>query len=181
MLTLVIGGSGSGKSEYAENLLVSSGQGPLVYVATMWFDPNDAECVRRIERHRNLRRNKGFSTRECPVDLEKLALEPGSRVLLECLSNLTANEMFAGPKPRTVRETTEKICQGLERLIGLCSEVCVVSNDIFGDGIAYDEGTMAYMEALGAVNRFLAARVGRVVEVVYSIPVEKGKKKDECD
>ena len=181
MLTLVLGGSGSGKSEYAENLLVSSGQGPLVYVATMWFDPNDVECVKRIERHQNLRKDKGFSTLECPVDLEKLPVEPGSRVLLECLSNLTANEMFAGPKPRTAEETAGKICQGLKRLMELCPEVCVVSNDIFGDGVTYDEGTMAYMEALGAVNRYLAARAGRVVEVVYSIPVEKGKKNDECD
>lgn len=181
MMTLVFGGSGSGKSEYAENLLISSGQGPYVYVATMWFDPNDAECVRRIERHRKMRQNKGFFTLECPVDLEKLPIEPGSRVLLECLSNLTANEMFAEPGPRTVNETVEKICRGLERLMELSEEVCVVSNDIFGDGITYDEGTIAYMEALGAVNRFLAARADRVVEVVYSIPVEKGKKKDECD
>ena len=35
MIVLVIGGSGSGKSEYAENLAVSLRQDSLIYIATM--------------------------------------------------------------------------------------------------------------------------------------------------
>lgn len=177
MLTLVLGGSGSGKSEYAENLMVSRraalGESPVSmhYIATMWFDQSDEECVRRIERHRSMRRDKGFSTIECPADLEQAEVERGSIVLLECMSNLVANEMFAGNGVNDPKAVAAKVQQGIDRLLHLCQEVCVVSNDIFGDGIDYDPGTMAYLEALGLVNRSLAAGADEVTEVVYSIPV----------
>ena len=67
MLILVSGGAGSGKSEFAEGLVTSSGLGQRVYLATMrvW----DAESVRRVERHRQMRAGKGFETLECPENL----------------------------------------------------------------------------------------------------------------
>ncbi|WP_349666699.1 bifunctional adenosylcobinamide kinase/adenosylcobinamide-phosphate guanylyltransferase, partial [Lacrimispora sp.] len=48
MTSLIIGGSGSGKSEYAENLAVSLGGDRKVYIATM--KPWDEECRNRILR-----------------------------------------------------------------------------------------------------------------------------------
>ena len=46
MFTLVIGGAASGKSEYAESLLLGA-PGPRYYLATM--EPmEDAECRARI-------------------------------------------------------------------------------------------------------------------------------------
>lgn len=186
MLTLVLGGSGSGKSEYAENLMVSRRESleqklcpiSMHYIATMWFDPNDEECVRRIERHRRMRRNKGFSTIECPVFLEKAEVKAGSLVLLECMSNLVANEMFSCGGVQEPEAVVAKVQRGIDRLAAVCREVCVVSNDIFGDGIEYDRGTMAYIKALGLVNQYLAARADAVTEVVYGIPVPvKGQEK----
>ena len=62
MFTLVIGGAASGKSEYAESLLLGR-PGPRYYLATM--EPAaDGECRARIERHRALRAGKGFATIE---------------------------------------------------------------------------------------------------------------------
>ena len=92
MLILVSGGAGSGKSEFAEGLVTSSGLGQRVYLATMrvW----DAESVRRVERHRQMRAGKGFETLECPENLAGLTLPSGCAALLEDLSNLTANEFF---------------------------------------------------------------------------------------
>lgn len=177
MLTLVLGGSGSGKSEYAENLMVSRraalGEGPISmhYIATMWFDQGDEECVRRIERHRKMRKNKGFSTIECPVGLEQVQVEPQSLALLECMSNLAANEMFADGEIHEPEAVAKRVQKGIDRLLAVCRDVCVVSNDIFGDGIEYDQGTMAYIRALGLVNQYLAARADQVTEVVYGIPV----------
>ena len=49
MFILVTGGSGSGKSEFAENIAMKLG-GKMLYVATM--KPYDDECLKRIERHR---------------------------------------------------------------------------------------------------------------------------------
>lgn len=52
MLTLVIGGSASGKSAFAESICLQSPL-PRTYLATMqvW----DAECAARVARHRAMR------------------------------------------------------------------------------------------------------------------------------
>ena len=95
MFVLITGGSGSGKSEYAENraVMLSKKEGLLLYyIATM--KPFGEEGKRRVERHRRLRSGKGFFTIEHYVNLKQLILPGEGVVLLECLSNLTANEMF---------------------------------------------------------------------------------------
>ena len=66
MFTLVIGGAGSGKSAWAEDLVRGLGIRPCYYLATM--QPMDAECGARIARHRAQRAGKGFVTVERPVD-----------------------------------------------------------------------------------------------------------------
>ena len=91
MLTLVLGGAASGKSEYAESLVLRT-TGPRWYLATMqiW----DAECAARVEKHRKMRAAKQFETVECPLHLEKLRLPARGTVLLEDLGNLAANELY---------------------------------------------------------------------------------------
>lgn len=49
MLTLVTGGSGSGKSAFAEDRVLSFGDAQRIYIATM--HPFDEESHKRIERH----------------------------------------------------------------------------------------------------------------------------------
>ena len=55
MITLVTGGSGSGKSEYAEGLLLECEDCARYYIATM--EPG-GEGRRRVERHKRLRRGR---------------------------------------------------------------------------------------------------------------------------
>ena len=103
MVTLVTGGSGSGKSAFAEQEIVRLGKRRRIYIATM--KPWDEECRRRIERHRLMRADKQFETVECYRGLERLKLPAAGKdgeltgaaeyaVLLECLSNLVSNELF---------------------------------------------------------------------------------------
>ena len=66
MFTLVIGGSASGKSEFAEQLTLSL-DGPRLYIATM--EPFGVEAQARIARHRTARRERGFETIENYVNL----------------------------------------------------------------------------------------------------------------
>ena len=91
MFTLVIGGAASGKSEYAESR-VTDLPGRRIYLATM--RPWDQECRNRIDRHRRLRLGKGFETLERYTDLAGAEIPAGANVLLECMSNLTANELY---------------------------------------------------------------------------------------
>lgn len=170
MFALITGGSGSGKSEYAETLaveLAKKEQLPLYYIATMV--PYGEEGHRRVERHRKLRAGKGFETIECFVNLKEQELPEPGVVLLECLSNLTANEMFEenGAGERTV----EEILQGMESLRGRCVHLVTVTNDIFSDGLHYDETTEQYQRRLGILNQKLAREADRVTEVVCGIPL----------
>lgn len=180
MLILVTGGSGSGKSEYAENLAVSLGE-KRVYAATMMV--YDEEGRRRVERHRKMRESKAFYTVECPVNLEEVA-EAGSMdgavVLLECMSNLAANEMFpSGGENRTEAFVVEKILGGIQAALDRCTHLIVVTNEVFSDGNTYDEGTEAYIRVLGRVNQKLAAMADRVTEVVCGIPVDYLSQKEK--
>ena len=66
MLTLIIGGAGSGKSAFAE-ALVCRLPGKRLYLATML--PHGAESRARIEKHRAQRAGQGFETLERGLDL----------------------------------------------------------------------------------------------------------------
>ena len=92
MLTLIVGGSASGKSAFAENYAMEAGEN-RIYIATM--QPMDNECLARIEKHRGMRAQKNFQTVECYTGLKQVRVPKDSVVLLECMSNLTANEIYA--------------------------------------------------------------------------------------
>ena len=53
MLVVVTGGSGSGKSAFAEETVLSLGEARRIYIATM--QAFDEESHRRIRRHRHMR------------------------------------------------------------------------------------------------------------------------------
>lgn len=168
MMTLVIGGSASGKSEYAESLILCAPETPRVYLATMQVF--DDECRRRIRRHREMRAAKRFETVECPTHLENAAVPAGSAVLLECMSNLCANELFS-PEGRG-DASEEAILRGVERLKQRSGTLVVVSNEVFSGGAEYEGDTLRYLHLLAALNRRMAAMADRVCEVVCGVPCD---------
>lgn len=168
MLTLVIGGAGSGKSAFAE-ALVCRRNGKKLYLATML--PHGAEAMTRIEKHRAQRAGRGFETLERGLDLEHAAIPAGADILLEDLSNLLANEIFdpAGGGVDAVR-------RGIEHLISESDNLTVVTNEIFSDGADYDAESLRYMRLLAELNREIAARADLAVELVCGLPnVLKGE------
>ena len=179
MMVLVVGGSGSGKSSYAEDVAVTLARESAdkvamkkYYLATMQVF--DREGREKIARHRNLRKGKGFLTIEQPTEIAGALkkMETGERIaLLECISNLTANEMFSGKKIRTKVQAAEKILGGIRLLKEQTTHFIVVSNNVFEDGTAYDETTTEYIHAMGMINQKLAALADRVVEVAAGIPM----------
>ena len=166
MLTLVLGGAASGKSEYAEALVLRSAL-PRYYLATMqvW----DAECAARVEKHRKMRAAKQFETLECPLHLETVHLPRRGTALLEDLGNLTANELY---DPAGAGENAASaILEGLDQLAGQCAHLIVVSNEVFSGGAAYAGETDLYLKALAQIQNGIAARADHVCRVVCGIPV----------
>ena len=205
MITLITGGSGSGKPAYAEKYIchVSNEKGykEKYYIATMQVF--DDEGQRKIDRHRRLRAGKGFITIEQPRDIKKAVeklqsencLKNVRSALLECMSNLVANEMFppvdasgiqaveAEKEALDVHENmkdyetaqisrvSKKVLKEVSILSENVAELVIVTNNVFEDGVCYDESTMNYIKAMGIVNIGLATMAERVVEVVAGIPV----------
>lgn len=167
-LTLIFGGSASGKSAIAEEL-ACAGPGPRFYIATM--EPYGEEGRRRIARHRQMRADKGFETLERYTDLENLLLPARGTVLLECLGNLTANEMFS-PSGAGPAGAAEAVLRGVEHLRRQCGRLIVVGNDVFADGLdQYEEPTRRWIGVMAQVHRRLARQADRVCETVCGIPL----------
>lgn len=176
MFDLVTGGSGSGKSEYAEMLAVEahgkSPKGKLYYIAAMY--PYDEECIKRIEKHRNMRSQKGFTTIECYTHLEQVQVTGEDVVLLECMSNLLANEMYREEgriKPGMETDGVDAILGSLFVLADKAAHAVVVTNEVFSDGVEYEEETKQYVRLLGEINRKIGKKADKITEVVCGIPV----------
>lgn len=162
MLTLILGGAASGKSEYAERLVLSQ-SGPHLYLATM--EPWGEEGQARVKKHRDSRKDRGFQTVERYTDLRGLVLPQDASILLEDLGNLTANELFRadGGGEAAVRA-------GLEHLTKACRNLTVVTNEAFSGGQDYGEDTVRYLEVLARLNRSLAGKADLVAEIVCGLP-----------
>ena len=199
MLHIVYGGSASGKSSYAESFAMSlQGEGRLLYIATMypykWNTTEiDPETMQRIERHRAMRADKGFDTVECYRHVEHIVAKRQDVLLLECMSNLLANEMYLeqdsddGGLAETMSEVekagvgmsetlspvSKKIVQALIDLSTRVQELGIVTNDVSSDGgsLTYDESTREYVKNLAEINCALAREAATVTEVVCGIPV----------
>jgi len=167
MLTLVIGGSASGKSEYAEGLILRSPARPRIYIATM--QPFDDECLARIEKHRKMRAKKEFETVECYTGLAGAAVPSGAAVLLECMSNLCANELYS--PAGSGDGAAAAILAGVRALRNREGDTVIVSNEVFSGGSRYQGDTLRYLRLLAQVNREIAAAADSVCEVVCGIPV----------
>ena len=169
MLVVVTGGSGSGKSAYAEQLLTKLTNTEKYYIATM--KPFGEEGRKRIARHQKQRQESNFMTVEQYVQIEAADIPQGTSALLECMSNLVANEMFDEVSRRSIEKLCHDIVSGVEQLYARCTHLVVVTNEVFSDGNRYDKETRNYMECLGMINQRLAQIADCMVEVVYSIPV----------
>ena len=66
-IALITGGSGSGKSAFAENLVLKQPAENRYYLATMQV--YGSEGRERVMHHRQLRHGKGFETLEYPTDV----------------------------------------------------------------------------------------------------------------
>ena len=193
MIYFVFGGSASGKSEYAENLAVSCGDGcrsgGLLYAATMRNDSPEAET--RIRKHQEQRREKGFLLYEAQSLSALREIPRAHTVLLDCLSGFAANVMFSGENLRKIGESDkmtaenrkiffrnqrislrEEIGKGLLALSEKCENLVIVSDAVFSDGIAFPPETEAYIRLMGDLWRMTAQRADSVMEVVFGLPVK---------
>ena len=162
-VTLVLGGTRSGKSAFAETLAQAHGR--CVYVATA--ERLDDEMARRIEAHR-ARRGEGWCTVEAPLRLaEAIRREsvPRTCLLVDCLTVWLGNLMHHGHDADTAREAL------LESLAAVPGPVVLVANEV-GLGIVPDNAmARVFRDHAGRLNQAVAEAAGRVYFVAAGLPV----------
>ena len=185
MIYLITGGAACSKSSYAEDILMKL-PGRKYYIATMHND-GSSEMLKRVIRHKELRQNKGFETIELETDIAgaKNIIKENSlngesdekvSVILECMSNLLANEMYISNR----EDASDYILDSIKEVSASVDNIVIVSNEVACDGMEYDDFTNNYIFQLQFINSELAKLADAVIEVVYSIPVIiKGEISDE--
>lgn len=165
MKILLIGGSKSGKSRFAQELVRASGQ-PMIYWATM--QPTDSEDDARIAAHLLDREGWGFTTLECGRSLQSAfdRVPEGSAVLLDSVTALLANEMFAEGIDAQAGTRTAQSLLALSRRVSTLVCVC---DELWREEAAYGEGTLLFRRQLAGVCRALAAEFDVVCEVTAGI------------
>jgi adenosylcobinamide kinase/adenosylcobinamide-phosphate guanylyltransferase len=155
-LTLVLGGARSGKSRYAERLVLGSGLLP-VYIATA--QALDGEMAARIAEHR-ARRGASWRTIEQPLDLlEALRREcdEGRAVLVDCLTLWLTNLMVAKRPVRT------EMARLVELLPSLRGALVLVSNEVGLGVMPTDAMARAFIDHAGWLHQRIAEQAGVVV------------------
>lgn len=163
MITLVLGGTRSGKSAVAERLV--AGAPEVTYVATAAVDPGDADHAARIERHRN-RRPDAWTTEECdgPGLAPLLERTPGT-VLVDSLGTWVTR--FAAVAPGL--QDVDALTAALRARRG---DTVVVSEEVGLSTHAPTEVGRAFADSLGMVNQAVSAVADRVLLVVAGRALE---------
>lgn len=177
--SFILGGARSGKSRYAEeraSMLAARAGWPVVYVATA--TATDHEMQQRIAVHQQ-NRPRGWFTVEEPLNVVHWLREGHAPavVVLDCLSLLVNNWMYAGWDDGVIGQRGQELSEALEDYpYGLV----VVSNEV-GQGIV-PEYPLArrYRDALGRLNQRVAGTAELVVWMVAGLPVDVRKCAPEC-
>jgi adenosylcobinamide kinase/adenosylcobinamide-phosphate guanylyltransferase len=158
VITLVLGGNRSGKSEVAERLTAAAGE-PITYVATA--DAHAEGFGARIEAHR-ARRPASWVTLEQPVDLPGALMRIEGTVLVDSLGTWVAS----------AQGFTADV-EGLTRALTRRRGSTVLVSDEVGLGVhPPTEIGVEFADAVGACNRRIAEVCGRVLLVVAGRTLE---------
>ena len=162
-LTFVLGGAASGKSAFAEQLVVSSGKNRIYLATSQVFDD---EMRDKVQRHIT-QRGDGWATVEAPLDLGPALgnLTPDHICLIDCATMWLTNHLLA-------ENDLEAAQTALLQALRACrAPIVIVSNEV-GHGIVPDNAlSRRFREAQGRLNIALAAQADLAVQVTAGLPL----------
>jgi len=170
VITLVLGGTRSGKSRYAEDLLAADA--PVRYLATARRHRGDDEWDARIAAHRD-RRPAGWTTVEEP-DVAAVVRAGGGPLLVDDLATwLTgvlddADAWERSPVPAVVAERVDELVAAVATAPG---RVVLVSAEVGLGVVPATRSGRLFRDELGAFNAALAAVADEVLLMVAGLTV----------
>ena len=165
-ITLVLGGARSGKSEFAEHLVLTLGDAAVSYLATA--QAFDDEMTQRIALHQD-RRGENWETLEEPLHAAAaLASARHSAVLVDCLTLLASNWMLEHDE-----EAAEAAVRALiDAAKARTGHTVIVSNEVGSGVVPANALARRFRDLQGRLNRAVADAADRVVLVVAGQPMD---------
>ena len=193
-IILVTGGQRSGKSTYAEKIVLEMaagssvhGDGRAVYMATsrIW----DEEFAHRVKLHQE-RRGPQWINIEEPKYLSRHDVA-GRVVLIDCVTLWSTNFFFdlstevqdesvkatmnageAQESANLVERTLQQIKDEFERFTSQDAIFVFVTNEIGLCGVPENKVQRQFTDLLGWLNQYIASRADEVVFMVSGIPMK---------
>jgi len=162
-LTLVIGGTASGKSDFAERLVRATDL-RMIYLASA--QAHDDEMERKIIRHQQ-RRGADWRLVEAPLDAVGAlsAADSSEVVLFDCATLWLTNHLLAE------HDLASESRQMIDALAACRAPVVVVSNEVGFGGVADNSLARRFATAQGRLNQDIASRADLVVTVIAGLPM----------
>lgn len=177
-ITLVTGGSRSGKSTFGEALLKEKDR--VLYIATSII--TDDEMRERVAIHKE-RRNKNWKTFEGYKDLKEVIRQTECKyIMLECVTTMITNLLFDNYtdfdnlSKEEVQGMEEDISEQFKELISACrefdKELVIISNEVgFGLVSEYKLGRI-FSDISGRINQLLGRLSDEAYLVVAGLPLK---------
>lgn len=166
MRILLVGGSKSGKSSYAQTHCTKYfTNSKKFYIATM--EPFDSEDMIRIENHVKDREGMGFTTLEEGRDFSALLpVIEGQTVLFDSITAYLTNVLF-GKFPLPKGEDVIEYCsKEILKLSSTAGDFVCVCDGIWQDGITYPRETEDFSRYLAGICSKLSSEFDVVCEMV---------------
>ncbi len=166
-LTIITGGTRSGKSSHAVEL--AGKQAKVVFIATC--QPLDDEMKQRIDKHRADRPAEWITIEE-PLDIAvavKRAADSADTAILDCLTLYISNHLVKGNNEETILKDIEKLFITVRdsnlHLIAVTNEV--------GSGIVPDSKLgREFRDIAGRINQRMANQAEEVWLLTCGIPMK---------
>ena len=162
-LTFVLGGAASGKSAFAEGLVLKQQSKPIYIATAQIFDD---EMTAKVARHRDMRGND-WTTIEEPVAVAGILgrFGPGHTILIDCATLWLTNLMLG-------KHDIAAECAALMAALRDCRCPAVIVSNEVGQGIVPDNAlSRNFRNAQGTLNQTIAAQADLVVAVMAGLPL----------
>ncbi|MBV7272316.1 bifunctional adenosylcobinamide kinase/adenosylcobinamide-phosphate guanylyltransferase [Clostridium thailandense] len=177
-ITLVTGGSRSGKSTFAEKLLEDKDD--VLYIATAIV--TDKEMEKRVEKHKKSR-NQKWDTYEGFKELDKALKEHTNKyIMLECIGTMVTNLMFSENHDFDNMDQTEiqrlsiSIRNEINKIILAAKEndkeLIIVTNEVGWGLVSEHKLGRIFSDMLGHINQFMASISDEVYLVSCGLPLK---------
>lgn len=174
---LITGACRSGKSSYAEKLLIE--EDDVLYIATA--KPLDKEMEDRIEKHKS-RRNSKWSTYEGFKELDKVVEKINKKhILLDCITILVTNLMFDRYEDfdsitmEEVDDISKSIKEEVKKLILKAREkdknIIMVTNEVGWGLVPEYKVSRIFRDIAGWINQYIASLSDEVYLLACGLPL----------